>query len=226
MKPTAEHTQRHDDAWRRLRRSQGVLVPGGFGDRGIEGKVLTAGYCRSSGTPFLGICVGLQTAVIEFARSVLGHANANSTEFAAATPHPVVVNMPEISSTAMGGTMRLGSRATVIGDASSLAFRIYGGESVIHERHRHRYEVNEAYVAELEQKGLRFTGRDECGQRMEICELQSHPFFLAVQFHPEFKSRPSRPSPPFLALVLAASRKLETRLKADSGVLRSGAGFR
>lgn len=216
---------RHEAAWTKLRSAQGVLVPGGFGDRGIEGKVLAAHYCRTARVPYFGICVGLQTAVIEFARGELGWERANSTEFDETTPHPVVVFMPESSVTVMGGTMRLGNRATIIKDNTSLGFKLYGGRPVVYERHRHRYEVNANMVPALEDKGMRFAGQDDRGQRMEMCELQDHPFFFACQYHPEFTSRPARASPPFLGLVLAAAGRLEKRLEADGGVLRVGAGF-
>jgi len=215
----------YEEAWRALRAAEGVLVPGGFGSRGIEGKIAAAGYCRSSKVPYLGICVGLQTAVIEFAREELGMEAANSTEFDEATPHPVVVFLPEASSTVMGGTMRLGSRATIMRDPESLACRLYGGRPVIYERHRHRYEVSAACVPAMEQRGLHFAGQDDRGQRMELCELREHPFFLACQFHPEFTSRPAQPGPLFLGLVLAAKGRLEKRLAADGGCLRAGAGF-
>merc|ERR1711874_862858 len=125
-------------------------VPGGFGNRGVEGKILAAGYCRKHSKPYLGICIGFQTAVIEFAREVVGWDEANSTEFNEATPHPVVVFLPESSATVMGGTMRLGSRATIIRNRESLCHKLYGGSPVIYERHRHRYEVNVACVPALE----------------------------------------------------------------------------
>lgn len=227
LEPNAQHvdSRRYDSAWWRLKSANGVLVPGGFGDRGIEGKIRAAQYCRSSNTPYLGICLGLQTAVIEFARAELGWDNANSTEFEEATPHPVIVFMPEASATVMGGTMRLGSRATLIKDADSLAHKIYGGRSVIYERHRRRYEVNAQCIPAMESKGLCFSGQDERGQRMEICEVRGHPYFFCTQFHPEFQSRPAVPSPPILGLVLAASRRLEQRLQDDGGLLRPGSGF-
>lgn len=217
--------KRYDAAWGRLQNAAGVLIPGGFGDRSIEGKVLAACYCRTSNIPFLGISVGLQAAVIEFARAVLGWENANSTEFNDATPHPVVVFMPEASATVMGGTMRLGSRATVLKDADSLAYKTYSGKAVIYERHRNRYAVNAACVPAFESRGMRFTGQDDRGQRMEICELRGHPFFIASQYHPEFLSRPSQPAPLFLGFVLASARKFDKRLDDDGGLLRSGSGF-
>ena len=195
-------------AWDAVRSCEAVLVPGGFGDRGMEGKVLAARYARESNTPYLGICLGLQVVVIDIARSLLGWADANSTEFDAATTHPVVVFMPEGSKTHMGGTMRLGVRQTHLQTVDCMAAKLYQSESFIDERHRHRYEVNPESVAALEAVGCRFVGKDETGKRMEILELTGHPYFLAVQYHPEFKSRPGRPSPPFLGLVLAAKRQL------------------
>jgi len=227
LEPNAQllDQKRYDTANWRLRNAHGVLVPGGFGDRGIEGKILAASYCRKSNTPYLGICVGLQTAVIEFARAELGWENANSTEFDETSPHPVIVFMPEASATVMGGTMRLGSRATIIKDTDSLAYKLMGGRSVIYERHRHRYEVNAQCVPALESRGLRFSGQDDRGQRMELAELGGHPFFVASQYHPEFQSRPAQPAPLFLGLILAAARRLERRLEEDGGLLRPGAGF-
>lgn len=216
---------KYEAAWQAVRAAEGILVPGGFGTRGIEGKIATARFCRKEAKPYLGICVGLQTAVIEFARTELGLCGANSTEFDEATPDPVVVFLPETSATILGGTMRLGSRATIIREPSSLACKIYGGSPVIYERHRHRYEVNASYVRAMEAKGLSFTGQDDRGQRMEVCEIKDHPFFLACQYHPEFKSMPARPAPTFLALVLASKGLLHSRIKADGGVLQVGAGF-
>ena len=197
-------------AWETVRGADGVLVPGGFGDRGVEGKIAAAKFARESGKPYLGICLGLQVAVIECARSLLGLQDAHSTEFAPATPHPAVVFMPEGSRTHMGGTMRLGSRRTVLQTVDCMAAKLYQRDRHIEERHRHRYEVNPELVEALEGVGCRFVGRDESGRRMEILELAGHPFFMATQYHPEFKSRPQRPSPPFLGLVLAASGALNS----------------
>lgn len=227
LEPNMQHVEadRSKAAWESLKSADGVLVPGGFGNRGIEGKVMTAHYCRTNQVPFLGICVGLQSAVIEFARNELGWEGANSTEFDEATPNPVVVFLPEASATVMGGTMRLGSRATIIRDPNTQAHKVYGGSPVIYERHRHRYEVNASCVPAFEARGMHFTGQDDRAQRMELCEVEGHPYFLACQFHPEYKSRPSRPAPLFLGLVLAAAGRFEERLKADGGKLRSGAGF-
>ena len=201
---------RYDAAWATVRQAAGILVPGGFGDRGVEGKIAAARYARESGTPYLGICLGMQVAVIEAARSLLGHEDAHSTEFAPATPHPAVVFMPEGSKTHMGGTMRLGVRRTQLQTVDCLAAKLYQREAHIDERHRHRYEVNPEMVPALEAVGCRFVGRDETGRRMEILELAGHPFFFATQYHPEFKSRPGKPSPPFLGLILAATGKLDS----------------
>ncbi len=199
-----ENPDKHAEYWDMVKRADGVLVPGGFGNRGVEGKMCAARYCRESGKPYLGICLGLQIAVIDFARDVLGKAGANSTEFDEETPHPAVIFMPEGSRTHMGGTMRLGSRQTNLQTEDCAAFRLYDGEMEIHERHRHRYEVNPEMVTELEAAGMRFVGKDTEGERMEIIELADHPYFFATQYHPEFKSRPNRPSPPFVGLIEAA----------------------
>ena len=203
----------HRGAWETLRTVDAVLVPGGFGSRGVEGKISAVHYARTAGKPFLGICLGFQVAVIEFARNVLGWGDAASSEFDETTKRPVVAFMPEVDPGMKGATMRLGARRTLISPdpadgsgAAPLALEVYGGSSAIMERHRHRYEVNPEYITAIEAAGLRFTGRDEGGNRMEIAELprEEHPFYLAVQYHPEFKSQPHRPSPPFLSLVEAA----------------------
>ena len=195
----------HADAWKRLRAADGILVPGGFGHRGVEGKILAANYARTNGVPYFGICLGLQVAAIEFARNVLGMEGSTSTEFDEDCPNPAVIFMPEISTTHLGGTMRLGSRPTLFQVDDCKVKRLYGGLESVDERHRHRYEVNPELIERLEAAGLTFVGKDETGQRCEILELPDHPYFVAVQYHPEFKSRPGRPSPPFLGLILAAS---------------------
>jgi len=194
-------------AWSDLRAADGVLVPGGFGDRGVEGKILAANYARTNGVPFFGICLGFQVAVIEYARSVLGWQDAHSAEFDEKTRHPVVMFMPEISKTHMGGTMRLGLRRTVLQSNKCLAARLYGGVTLIEERHRHRYEVNPEYVQQFNHSGLEFVGQDVQGERMEIFELKGHRYYVGCQYHPEFKSRPNKPSPLFLGLLLAASKQ-------------------
>ncbi|KAJ2361416.1 CTP synthase ura7, partial [Coemansia sp. RSA 2611] len=201
---------KYHEAWQHMCAADGILVPGGFGERGVEGKVLAAKWAREHNVPYLGICLGLQVAVIEFARNVCGMPNAHSTEFRENCDEPVVVFMPEIDRTTMGGTMRLGSRPTKFQDSEfarqSKIKQLYAGADEVHERHRHRYEVNPEKVSAFEAKGLHFVGRDaETGERMEILELANHPYYVAAQYHPEYLTRPLNPSPPFLGLLLAAS---------------------
>lgn len=180
----------------------GVLVPGGFGNRGIEGKIEAIRYARERKVPFLGICLGMQTAVIEFARNVCGMERANSTEFDADTPYPVIDILPEQKDIEdKGGTMRLGISPAKLVDGSK-AFEAYQ-DQVIYERHRHRYEVNNQFRAELETAGLRFSGTSPDGRLVEITEYPDHPWFVASQFHPEFKSRPNRSHPLFRDFVQA-----------------------
>jgi len=211
---SSSSVERHRTAWAGLRGADGLLVPGGFGARGVDGMCEAVRHARTAGLPFFGICLGMQCAVIEYARNVLGWTGANSTEFDEATPHPVVVHMPEIDADVKGGNMRLGARTTrLVGGDDCIAAQLYQGHRVL-ERHRHRYEVNPHVVSELEQAGLAFTGQDDTGTRMEIVELPrsaaggtggggAHPFFFGVQYHPEFKSRPHSPSPAFTGFVHA-----------------------
>jgi len=181
----------------------GILVPGGFGDRGIEGKIAAIQYARENNLPFLGLCLGLQCAVVEFARNACGLAGANSREFEPETPHPVVIYLKEQEYvTEMGGTMRLGAYPCVL-TAGSLAAQLYESTE-ISERHRHRYEVNNAYRDELEAAGMVFSGASPEGDLVEVIELPEHPFFIATQAHPEFKSRPNRAHPLFRGLIAAA----------------------
>jgi len=193
-------------AWAALKNTDGILVPGGFGDRGIEGKIAAAHHARTNEVPYLGICLGLQVATIEFCRNVLGLEGANSTEFEDNPAHAAVVFMPEISKTHLGGTMRLGTRPTLWQVDSCQIRTLYGPGDAVDERHRHRYEVNPDLIERIEAAGLVYVGKDESGQRCEIFELEGHPYYVGVQFHPEFKSRPNRPSPPFLGLLQAATR--------------------
>ncbi|KAF7023025.1 hypothetical protein CFC21_035632 [Triticum aestivum] len=216
-----ETPEAHQKAWRLLKGADGVLVPGGFGDRGVEGKILAATYAREKNVPYLGICLGMQVAVIEFARSVMKLDGANSTEFDPATASPCVIFMPEGSKTQMGATMRLGSRRTHFLANNCKSAKLYGNATSIDERHRHRYEVNPEMVPLLEKAGLSFVGKDESGRRMEIIELPNHVFFIGAQFHPEFKSRPGKPSPLFLGLIAAASGQLDLLLKRSCGVISS-----
>jgi CTP synthase len=181
----------------------GILVPGGFGDRGIEGKITAIRYARERGVPFFGICLGMQVAVIELARSKAGLEGANSSEIHPATPHPVIDLLPEQKDIEdMGGTMRLGLYPCKL-VPGSLAAGCYG-EELVYERHRHRYEFNNEYREQIEAAGLRISGTSPDGRLVEMVELPGHPWFLAVQFHPEFTSRPNRPQPLFREFVKAS----------------------
>ena len=184
----------------------GILVPGGFGDRGIEGMIAAARYARENNVPYLGICLGMQIAVIEFARHVLGWADAHSTEMAPQTAHPVIDLMPDqVGVATKGGTMRLGQYPCVL-SADSRARALYG-QSEISERHRHRYEFNNDFRERITAAGLVPTGTSPDGRLVEIVENPAHPWFVGVQFHPEFKSRPDRPHPLFKGFVAAALEK-------------------
>ena len=187
---------------------QGILVPGGFGNRGIEGKMIAARYAREHGVPYLGICLGMQTAVMEFARDVCGMEGASSTEFDPDTPYPVIDIMEEQKGLEQtGGTMRLGAYRCRLAPGS-LSHALYGADEVF-ERHRHRYEFNNAYIEAFTARGLRAAGVNPERDLVEAVELKEHPWFVGVQFHPEFKSRPNRPHPLFIGLVGAAIRRAE-----------------
>jgi CTP synthase len=197
----------------RLHDLDGIVVPGGFGIRGIEGKIAAAGYAREAGIPFLGLCLGLHCAVIEFARDECGLAGANSSEFDPHSPHPVIDLMDDQKAIVdMGGTMRLGAYPARL--AAGTRVREAYGEEVVYERHRHRYELNNRYRQVLEDHGMVCSGSSPDGLLVEFVELpaQTHPFFVATQAHPEFKSRPNRPHPLFAAFVEAARQRAEGRL--------------
>jgi CTP synthase len=196
--------QNPDSVATRLHGAHGILVPGGFGKRGIEGKIRAVRYARESKVPYLGICLGMQVAVLEFARHVAGLPGANSTEFEPQCSAPVIDLMEEQRGvTSKGGTMRLGAYPCTI-EPGSLAWDVYSS-SQIAERHRHRWEFNNAYRGQLEEAGLRLSGLSPDGRLVEIVELPEHPWFLGCQFHPEFKSRPLRPHPLFVAFIKAAA---------------------
>ena len=187
----------------------GVLVPGGFGDRGIDGKIIAIKYAREHKIPFLGLCLGMQLAIVEFARNVVGFNDAHSIELDPQTTHPVIHLMPEQDGIEdIGGTLRLGSYPCVL-DKSSKAYELYG-EDMIHERHRHRYEVNNYYREDLLKAGMTFSGLSPDGRIVEMMELKDHPWFIATQAHPEFKSRPNRPHPLFKGFVGAALEYQDT----------------
>lgn len=216
-----------------------ILVPGGFGKRGFEGKILAAGYARQNRVPYLGICYGLHAAIIDFARNVCGLADAHSTEINIATAHPVIGLITEWTDREgrvesrtgdedLGGTMRLGEQACVLA-GDSLALRTYG-EPVVRERHRHRYEVNNHYVRPLEERGLRVAGRSEDGELVEMIEIDNHPWFIACQFHPEFTSSPRHGHPLFNGFIAAGLREreepplAEEQPRADPVLLKDGTG--
>lgn len=186
-----------------LHNVHGILVPGGFGDRGIDGMITSITYARTHNIPYLGLCLGMQLSIVEYARNVAGYDDAHSIELNPATMNPVIALMPDQNGVEdIGGTLRLGSYPCVL-DKSSKAFELYG-EETIHERHRHRYEVNNDYRAVLIEKGMKLSGLSPDGRIVEMCEIPSHPFFIATQAHPELKSRPNRPHPLFKGFVAAA----------------------
>jgi len=206
-----------DDVRKRLEGVDGILIPGGFGGRGIEGKIAAAQIAREQRVPYLGICLGMQIAVAEFARHVAGMEGANSTEFDIETPYPVIDLLPEQKEVAdLGGTMRLGADPIKL-HAGSRVRDIYD-EAVVYERHRHRYEVNNLLRKRLQSAGLRVSGTSPDERLVEVIELDDHPFFVASQFHPEFKSRPERPAPLFASFIAAAlERSAESRSAEGAG---------
>ena len=192
--------------WEMVRQADGILVPGGFGSRGTEGKQLAIRYARENNVPYLGLCLGMQLMVVDFARHILKSEEPNSTEFERATPYPVIDLMPDQRGIMdMGGTMRLGLYPCAL-QPGSIAYDAYG-KPLVQERHRHRFELNNAYRELLEKNGMRFSGLSPDGRLVEIAELVDHPFMVGTQFHPEFLSRPNRPHPLFVAFIRAARIK-------------------
>ncbi|KAF2465735.1 CTP synthase [Lindgomyces ingoldianus] len=207
-------------AWHSLCTASGILVPGGFGQRGTEGMIAAAKWARENKTPYLGICLGMQIAVIEAARNCCGLDSATSEEFDADAKDKVIMFMPEVDKKTMGATMRLGLRPTLFqpGSEWSRLRALYAGNTEILERHRHRYEVNPAYIETLERGGLSFVGKDTQGERMEVVEIREHPWFVGVQFHPEYLSRVLDPSKPYLGFVAASAGVLgEVTREAGNG---------
>ena len=199
----SEHLREED-----IKDADGILIPGGFGSRGIEGMVEAATYARTHGIPYLGICLGMQIAVIAFARSELGWSDADSAEFNPDTKHPVIALMPDqAGNIPKGGTMRLGAYPCSI-KPGTLMERVYG-ENAISERHRHRYEFNNRFRKDMEEHGLTIAGTSPDERLVEAVEIDSHPFYLGVQFHPEFKSRPNRPHPLFASFIKASLERGE-----------------
>jgi len=206
---SAEEYEKNPGALKELKEYDGIIVPGGFGSRGIEGKIKAAQFCRKNKIPYLGLCLGLQIAVIEFARHVCGLRRANSAEFAPKAKENVIDVMPDqdvlLKEKQYGGTMRLGEYKCRV-KPNTLAFRAYKKSSIL-ERHRHRYEVNNAFRSVLEKRGMVMSGLNPERDLVEIIELKGHPFFLGTQFHPEFKSRPTKPHPLFREFVKAAAKQ-------------------
>lgn len=212
LEPKSQDTApaKFHQAWQNVCTANGILVPGGFAHRGTEGMIAAAKWARENNTPYLGICLGMQLAVCEFARNVCHITNATSSEFSGKEDE-LIISMPEIDQVNLGGTMRLGLRETRFQEGSewSRLRRFYGTATSIMERHRHRYEVNPQNIAQLEQAGLNFIGKDDTGKRMEIVELKDHPWFVGVQFHPEYLSRVLSPSEPYLGFVAASAGVME-----------------
>ena len=211
------------DGWQlQLEGFDGTLVPGGFGKRGIEGMLNGIRFARERKVPYFGICLGMQTMVIEYARNVCGLEEADSTEFNPGTPHRVIFKLRELKGVDdLGGTMRLGSWPCQL-STESFALRAYG-QREIQERHRHRYEFNREYEDQLKAAGLRITGETPDGTYVEICEIAGHPWFLGCQFHPEFKSKPMEPHPLFKAFIGASYEYRMRRLEAEAEPLFSRA---
>ena len=200
-----------DNGGQLLHDADGILIPGGFGGRGIEGKIHAITYAREHKVPFLGICLGMQLSIVEYARNVIGYRDAHSVELNPHTTHPVIALMPDQNGVEdIGGTLRLGSYPCIL-DKESKAYRLYG-EETIYERHRHRYEVNNDYRAALVENGMKLSGLSPDGRIVEMCEIPDHPFFIATQAHPELKSRPNRPHPLFKGFIAAAKNK-NTRME-------------
>ena len=203
--------------WELVESVDGIIVPGGFGSRGIEGKIRAARYARENNVPYLGLCLGMQLMVVEFARLVLGDEDVNSTEFDRGTIHPVIDLMPDQRGIVdMGGTMRLGLYPCELqpGTCAADAYQ----QDMVQERHRHRFEFNNAYREKLEQAGMSYSGVSPDGRLVEIAELRDHPFMLGTQFHPEFLSRPNRPHPLFLAFLKAVQNRASAELSAKREV--------
>jgi CTP synthase len=203
--------------WSELEAADGIIVPGGFGSRGIEGKIQAARYARENKIPYLGLCLGMQVMVIEFGRHVLGTEDVNSTEFDRNTPHPVIDLLPEQRGIGeMGGTMRLGLYPCKIAEGT-MAERAYQ-QALVHERHRHRFEFNNTYREIFNQHGMEFSGQSPNGRLVEIAEYRDHPFMVGSQFHPEFLSRPNRPHPLFRQFV----EIIRDRVHAEHKIVPAG----
>ena len=207
---STEEYEEDTDKIHEINKFDGVLVPGGFGSRGVEGKIAVIQYCREHNIPFFGICYGFQLSVIEYARNVCKLDKAHTFEIDPKTPHPVIDILPEQKNvTDMGGTMRLGKHKIIL-DKGTQFEKLYQSNE-IYERHRHRYEVNPEYIETLKENNLIFSGYSEDGKRMETLELSNHPCFIATQYHPEFQSRPQKPAPPFFKFIKCAKQRTMQR---------------
>ncbi|KAJ8109111.1 hypothetical protein ONZ43_g6227 [Nemania bipapillata] len=209
--------EKHQKAWDTLHSASGLIVPGGFGKRGVLGMMLASKWAREQNIPFLGVCLGFQVAVMQLARDACSLPHADSEEFDTATKEPVIVYMPELDRENLGGTMRLGLHETIFQEGSewSKMRALYGGVQGVKERHRHRYEVNPQFVDRLQEAGIHFIGKDETGQRMEIFEMKDHPYFVGTQFHAEYQSRVLDPSKPYLGFVAASAGCLDKVIKSQ-----------
>ncbi|TGJ79931.1 hypothetical protein E0Z10_g8842 [Xylaria hypoxylon] len=209
---------KYQAAWDTLHTASGLIVPGGFGKRGVLGMMLASKWAREEKIPFLGVCLGFQVAVMQLARDLCSMPHADSEEFDATTKEPVIIYMPELDRENMGGTMRLGLHETIFQEGSewSKARALYGGAQGVKERHRHRYEVNPQFVDRLQEAGFYFVGKDETGQRMEILEMKDHPYFVGTQFHAEYQSRVLAPSKPYLGFVAASAGRLDELIKSQT----------
>ncbi|KAI1367466.1 CTP synthase N-terminus-domain-containing protein [Xylaria arbuscula] len=211
----SQDPDRYRIAWDSLASASGLIVPGGFGKRGVLGMMLASRWAREQNRPYLGICLGFQVAVMQFARDVLSLKDADSEEFCPESKDQVIIHMPEVDRENMGGSMRLGLHDTIFqpGSESSIIRTLYGGRRIAQERHRHRYEVNPRYVERLHAAGLNFVGKDESNRRMEIFELPDHPFFIGTQYHAEYQSRVLSGSPPYLGFIAASAGCLDQAIK-------------
>ncbi|RYP34501.1 hypothetical protein DL766_002943 [Monosporascus sp. MC13-8B] len=210
-----EEPKKYEEAWEAVKAASGIIVPGGFGVRGVEGMMLASKWARENNTPFLGVCLGFQVAVIQYSRDICGLAGATSQEFDNTAKDQVIIHMPDLDRRNMGGTMRLGLHKTIFEEDTrwSKLRALYGGGKVIEERHRHRYEVNPEYVERLVKAGMNFTGKDTKGERMGVFELKDHPYYIGTQFHAEYQSRVLDPSKPYLGFVAASIGCLDEMLK-------------
>jgi CTP synthase len=228
LEPKCQHSDpaKYYKAWTEVSNAAGILVPGGFGQRATEGMIAACKSAREHKKPYLGICLGMQIAVIEYARNVCGITDATSEEFNGDAANKLIMFMPEVDKTTMGASMRLGLRPTLFqpGSEWSRLRALYAGKNEILERHRHRYEVNPEYIETLEKGGLTFVGKDEAGVRMEVIEIKDHPWFVGVQFHPEYLSRVLDPSRPYLGFVAAAAGMLDEVTQEYQRGTESGLG--